>query len=272
MKQFVLSQDAAISHEQLRRITGRLSAFDPISLSEMDGVALLNRTDTKFLLTFDDLVAILPHLETTYRVLQIEQKRLSPYRNLYFDTATLSLYQQHHNGMAGRHKVRMREYVDSHLSFIEVKLKTNKKRTIKNRLQTEAVTTSIDGDESSFLSAHYPDDTDKLGPILWNNFTRITLVSRQAKERLTFDIDLTYSRNEQRINLAGLVIAEVKQEKASASSAFIQRTRALGIRPKKFSKYCVGVSLLFRNVKANKFKPTLLFANKLMQRNHHAFS
>lgn len=265
------------SHEQTHAITDAqkvkpvLPIFEPISLREMDGVALLNRTDTKFLLNFDDFITILPRLAASYRILQINQKRLSPYRNLYFDTRSLSLYRQHHNGMANRHKVRMREYVDSQLSFLEVKFKTNKKRTIKNRVQTQAVATTFSSDGEMFLDEHYPHDAQRLVPVLWNNFTRITLVSKQAKERLTFDIDLSYLRNGRQKSLKGLVIAEVKQERALSSSVFIQATRALGMRPSKFSKYCVGVSLLISKVKSNKFKSTLLFANKIMHRSRHAY-
>lgn len=272
MQQTTENRRSTYRHRNGVQLNQVLATFNPISLSEMDSVALLDRTDTKFLLSFSDFTTILPGMTANYRILEIAQKRQSAYRNLYFDTKSLSLYKQHHNGEANRHKVRMREYVDSHLSFLEVKCKTNKKRTIKNRMRTNAVTTKFEADGSLFLGDHYPHDVEKLVPVLWNNFTRITLVSKHAKERLTFDIGLTYRRNGRQETLDGLVIAEVKQTRASATSDFIQATRSLGIRPSKFSKYCIGVSLFFNRVKANQFKPTLLFANKLMHRSNHDYS
>ena len=249
-----------------QRVARILTAFDPISLSDMDGVALLNRVDTKFLFGIDDFYALLPRLAANYRVLEIKQRRLAPYRNLYFDTADLALYQQHHNGGLNRHKVRSREYVDSNLSFLEVKFKTNKKRTIKNRMRIEDEVTQFAGETEDFMQSFYPDSAETLIPTLWNNFTRITLVSKHAKERLTFDINLSYRRGNTQTNLDGIVIAEVKQERFLVSSDFIQEMRLRGIRKSKFSKYCIGVTMLFDDVKTNNFKSTLLFAKKIAQR------
>jgi hypothetical protein len=113
-----------------------MKPYEPISLSEMSGVALLNRTDTKFVLATGDLLAALEQLGDAYRVLDISGVRLHPYQTLYFDTADFALYNRHHAGAADRYKVRSRAYIESNLSFFEVKHKTNKKRTIKNRMQT----------------------------------------------------------------------------------------------------------------------------------------
>ncbi len=63
-------------------------------------------------------------------------KRLNHYRTLYFDTPDFELYLLHVNGRADRYKVRSREYTDTHLSYLEVKHRTPKDRTIKERLST----------------------------------------------------------------------------------------------------------------------------------------
>ena len=41
--------------------------------------------------------------------------------------------------------------------------------------------------------------------------------------------------------------------------------RAAGVFPTSVSKYCLGVSLLYEDVKHNSFKPTLLLIKKLMK-------
>src|SRR5262245_49920899 len=69
--------------------------FDGSSLEQLDRVALLNRTDTKFLLSDSDLLSLLPSLAREYRVLDISAIRRHPYRTVYFDTPEWDLYNQH---------------------------------------------------------------------------------------------------------------------------------------------------------------------------------
>ena len=116
---------------------GLLECFDPICLSQMKKFALLNRTDTKYVMSVGQLHNALANLSEHYRVLEINRLRMHHYRTLYFDTQDFALYQRHHSGGRNRYKVRSREYVDSGLSFLEIKLKTNKDRTIKSRLKTK---------------------------------------------------------------------------------------------------------------------------------------
>jgi len=100
-----------------------LQNFQPISLSEMDEVKLMNRTDTKFVLNRTLFNEVLPQLTSSYRVLEISDQRLSSYRTLYFDTSGFDLFLDHHNGKGNRFKVRIRKYVESNLFFLEIKNK-----------------------------------------------------------------------------------------------------------------------------------------------------
>ena len=52
----------------------------------------------------------------------------------------------------------------------------------------------------------------------WINFSRITFVHKEQKERLTVDINLTFKSKEKSGDLKQIVIAEVKQERMSRSS------------------------------------------------------
>ena len=248
-----------------------INRYAPISLSEMAGVALLNRTDTKFVLAADTLLAGLNHLHNHYRVLEIEGVRLHHYRTLYFDTADFALYHRHHAGASDRYKVRSRAYIESQLSFFEVKHKTNKKRTIKNRLQTPQFQTSVNRETARFLSHHYPYEAAELLPALWNSFVRVTLVSSHRPERLTLDFDLAFQSGSQQMGLPGIAIAEVKREGLAAYSDFVQQMRALGVRPTSFSKYCLGVSYLYPELKHNNFKPKHLLVQKLMRGDSHGY-
>ena len=104
-----------------------LNRFDGITLKEMDSVALLDRVDTKYLFKVDLLPDILKKIMTEYYVLDIKNVRMSNYETIYYDTEDLSFYNQHHNGKLNRYKIRERCYMDSNLSFFEIKYKNNKK-------------------------------------------------------------------------------------------------------------------------------------------------
>ena len=262
-----LSIQAAIP-PAVSRWQGLLDRLDAIDLAHMDEVALLNRTDTKYVLTTDQLYQALAALGSEYRVLDVDGIRLNHYRTLYFDTVDFGLYMRHHAGGRNRYKVRSREYVDTHLSFLEVKHKVDE-RTIKNRLQTPAFVTRFTPKTSNFVSAYTPLDPQSLEPKLINGFSRITLVSKYHRERLTLDLNLHFFNDTQNAVLPNIAIAEVKQDGINRHSDFVRYMRAMNIRPSGFSKYCVGVSMLYPHIKHNNFKPHLRLINKLMRGNNN---
>lgn len=243
-----------------------VSQFDSITLSEMNQVALLDRIDTKYVMGISQLYAALEQITDQYRVLCVDHTRLNHYQTLYFDTEDFVLYHQHHNGLRSRHKVRVREYTDSDLAFWEVKHKTNQNRTVKSRYQIFDPVIEMDDPVDEFIESHMPFDADQLEPKLWSKFQRITLVSKQHAERLTLDINLAFGWGDAYASLPGIAIAEVKQERFSQASDFIQQMRQLGVRPTRFSKYCAGVYMLYDNVKVNNFKPRIRLVNALMQK------
>ena len=115
-----------------------------------------------------------------------------------------------------------------------------------------------------FLHRHYPYQMEELEAKLFNAFQRITLVSTRSVERLTVDVGLQFSWNGVCVPLTGIAIAEVKQDGFSMDSEFIRQMRALGVRATSFSKYCIGVSLLYDQVKRNTFKPQWLYIDKII--------
>ena len=130
-----------------------LKRFEPISLQEMDNVRLMNRTDTKFMVSRTQLEDMLQHLGSNYRILEVGSIRVNRYQTLYFDTVDFRCYHQHHNGKRNRFKIRKREYVESQLSFLEYKEKTNKGRTIKSRIKLGSIAESMDEKDNAFIDA-----------------------------------------------------------------------------------------------------------------------
>lgn len=242
-----------------------LERFDPISLTEMDSVALLNRIDTKYVMTTGQLLNALTNLQPDYWVLEVNGLRLNHYQTLYFDTPRFDLYHAHVNDRPERYKVRSREYADSHLSFLEVKHRTRKDRTIKERIRTAHPVDTMTPALEHWLHGVYPLDGGVLEPKLWNTFTRMTLVSKRCCERVTLDINLAFSTDDKRVRLDGVAVAEVKMEMNHQASPFILQMRQQRVRRQGFSKYAFGTALLYDQVKKNMMKPKILWVEKMMK-------
>ena len=107
-----------------------------ITLDEMRDVKLMNRIDTKYVLTEGEVLTLLEHMaEYGYRVQIIDGIRACRYDTLYYDTAERDMYIAHHNRQLTRQKVRTRTYVETGLTFLEVKNKNNRGRTKKRRTE-----------------------------------------------------------------------------------------------------------------------------------------
>jgi hypothetical protein len=242
-----------------------LWGFLPISLQQMDGAALLNRVDTKFVVPVKNLIDTIPSLYPYYRILVVEGRRMSHYRTLYFDTSDFALYTMQVNGKNDRYKVRSREYIDSSEAFLEVKHKTPKDRTIKSRIPTSKPVIQMNPQAEHWLEKVYPYDSRDLEPKLWNMFTRITLVNRQYCERVTIDVDLSFYAPFNVVQLDGIAVAEVKMDGLHSKSPFLEMMRAQRMQPQGFSKYCIGTSLLYDQVKKNAMKPKILWLEKMIK-------
>lgn len=240
-------------------ISELLQKMEPISLNQMESVKLMNRIDSKYMFTINDLADILNGCLTDYKIVTIENKNYSTYTTQYYDTKNFDLYHQHHSGKLNRYKIRKRTYVESNLNYLEIKFKNNKGRTTKNRikLKTNSLTEAAEfiHNETSF---NYTD----LIPSVEIIYNRITLVNKVYPERITIDINLTLKKDTVTRTFPNLIIAEVKQDKL-ANSKFVELMKEKRIKEGAVSKYCLGVSNLINEVKKNNFKENIQRINKL---------
>jgi len=246
----------------MTNLTSTLSGFIPISLEEMDHVKLLNRIDTKFIIHEDRLTEYLSAISNQYSLLKIGGKSIHPYETLYFDTPDFHLYQMHHNGKRNRFKLRCRKYTNTGIAFFEVKSKTNQDRTVKNRIQVANIPEMLDEPLNQYISEHTPGELQSYIPALRVYFDRLTLVNRQANERLTFDMNLRYKCNGDEKEILNIVIVEVKQEKYTLSP--LRELMRVQRQPRNYmSKYCLGLTCLHKELKMNNFKHKINILNKL---------
>jgi hypothetical protein len=245
-------------------IISALDSFDTVPLYNMSKDSLMNRTDTKYLLSVKILAELLHSLAGSYKVMEIFQDKVFPYITTYYDTDDFLFYHQHMTGTLERHKIRYRKYESSGVSYLEIKKKTNKNRTEKIRIVNSLNPEGFDDRASCFIVANSPYIPGCLKPQLINTFTRTTLVNLETNERITFDFDLTFSDIKgKKVDLPFISVAELKREGLSNQSDFLGVVKEFRIRPTGFSKYCFGSHFVREMPRTNLLKPKLLLINKI---------
>lgn len=242
-----------------------ISNFEAIDLGKLDQVRLMERTDKKFVVSADRMPELLREIWKDYYILEINHERLLNYYTRYFDTPDDKLYTCHHNGKLNRYKVRKRTYLDIQTSFLEVKFKTNKGKTVKHRIQISNNEVDLKEEEKEYLRQFFPLDPNQLLPKSINQFRRITLVDKHFTERCTIDFDFLFTSGNKTVEQDDFVIIELKQDRDSKSSKLRQCLLEHRIKPTGFSKYCVGRAFLEENLKRNSFKPKMRQLQKIIQ-------
>lgn len=247
--------------EQINTLVGQL---EPITLEQMSAIRLMNRTDTKFVTSKEQLAHLLEKAQGKYFAQSVDGNRVANYKTTYWDTAEHVFYTEHHNKRAPRQKVRVRTYMDSGVTFLEVKTKNNHGRTKKKRIEVERHDLEMAGERETFVKGIVHRDLTTIHPTVRNRFHRITLVNYGKTERLTIDYDVNFLNYEtgKEAGVGPLVIIELKRD-GNVFSPVLDILRELRIKPSGFSKYCIGSAITNKNLKRNLFKNRLVKLGKL---------
>ena len=239
-----------------------LKNFTPISLADMEQVKLMDRFDSKYWLHARLLPSLLESMCRNYFILDVEGIREQRYKTIYFDTSANGFYLTHHNGKQNRIKIRKREYENSGLAFLEIKFKSNKGKTSKIRIPTDAFSPVLSEREKNFINCTCGYRIDALAVKSFTHFSRITLVSKQMNERCTIDTNLLFGNLQTCRTIKDLVIIELKQECVGKNTRLAKWLKASRVYPEGFSKYCIGRALSEPLLKRNNFKPKILSLEK----------
>ena len=240
----------------------------------MEDVKLMNRIDTKYAVPMSVLPAILEAAKKDYFAQEIDGKRITTYDTMYYDTETLDMYMRHHDRQLVRQKIRVRQYVESNLTFLEIKRKNNKGRTKKKRIAIPGF--DISGDTfgeskrerwnvEDFVAAKSRYVWSELTPHLSTKFHRITLVNKAKTERLTIDMDLVWQNvvTGESKTFPELVIIELKRD-GNMPSKMTRIMLEQRVKPLKISKYCIGTALTTPRLKKNRFKDKIRRIEKIL--------
>jgi len=247
-----------------RSIDAALGCLDrrrTVSLQELDRVRLLDRAETKVLLPLGDVTELLQRVADQYFTLEIDGGYVQRYRTEYFDSHDFSTYHDHHNRLGRRFKARYRTYVDSGMTFFELK-RNVRGRIIKERQRSSAPFGEIWDSDVAFARRHGI-DLSGFRPSVTVEYDRLLLARLDPQERVTIDVATSFRRGDRQVVAAGLAICEFKQPRVDRSSPAMSACRELGHRPRSMSKYCTGVATCHVDVKRNRFLPTFRHLIKL---------
>jgi len=245
-----------------------LQHLEPITLEQMSGIRLMNRTDTKFVTSKENLARLLELAQGKYYAQFHNGSKIANYMTTYWDTDEHFFYLQHHNGRAPRQKVRVRTYMDSDVTFLEIKTKNNHSRTKKKRVEVPCQEITGANGNQEFLQGLVHMGIEDIHPTVRNQFHRITLVNYGKTERLTIDFDVQFHNMETQSDATTgqLVIIELKRD-GNVYSPILDILRQLRIKPSGFSKYCIGSVMTNKGLKQNLFKRKLVKLSKLAGEN-----
>lgn len=222
-----------------------LNDMDEIDLLNITELALQNRIDFKYVMHEDMIENILDEVKNDYKIVTVNDLKLSPYCSEYFDYHNYKTFHDGRLKKPNRNKVRLRHYLNGGVSFIELKQKIKGRRTLKERKQINLE--QKDKEINEFLKLRNINST-LMAPTISISFNRLTLISKSYEERATIDFNLSFKDESNASDLNRLVIIEIKTPKYNHHSKLIKALQKYGIKQTSISKYCIGMALLKPNL------------------------
>ena len=232
-----------------------VNGLPAVSLEDLNSeAALQTRVDRKYVVDAETWAQVLEAHAPQLRVLEVSGSRGAHYRSVYYDTPGFDSYLAAARRRPHRYKVRVREYLDSGLSAVEVKLRSGRGETIKHR---HLVDGALRADDVVAFASTFPlvrPDAASLEATLETRYTRTTLLHPQG--RVTVDQHVTaIGRDGQRVDYGDLLIVETKSSRAAG--AMDRALWARGIRPERLSKYATSLAAIHPELPANRWHRSL---------------
>lgn len=240
-----------------------LGQYAAASLDEViTEAALLTRVDRKYLLPISAAQRVLDKGTRGARALEIRGRRSFAYDSVYFDTADHLSYRLTAQRRRRRFKIRTRSYVDTGSAFLEIKTKSGRGSTVKDRMgydpSDRAEITPEGQDFIATILAQHGHDAElvkDLRPSLISQYERVTLLMSD-RSRATIDLRLRWNdADDTTIALCDHVIIESKS--LGRPSLLDRALWRAGHRPSGISKFGTGTAALHPDFPRNKWARTL---------------
>jgi hypothetical protein len=244
-------------------VFGSLHLQRPVGLEELNtAAALQTRMDRKYVVGAGLAARVIEGFEAEVRVLEMLGRRSFTYDSVYFDTPDLDSYMLAAHGRRRRYKIRTRTYVDSGISFLEVKTEGARAATVKERIPynlSDSHRLTAEGlayINETLASSIGSMPSGVLKPVIETRYRRITLYLPESQSRATIDLGVAWRRPGGRPHeLDGAVIIETKS--GSAASALDRHLWSHGVRPSRISKFATGMAAVDPMLPANRWHRTI---------------
>lgn len=237
--------------------------FRPVSLDALNTKAeMLERLDQKYICPAPLLRPAFAAFCEHFDMLEIGGQRSFTYATRYFDSNDNRAYHDHHQGRRKRCKVRVRQYLEAGLTFLEVKLKDRRDVTVKRRLRLDHPVSDLDSRCMAFVEGEWTALYGTpfgltLTPVLSMTYRRMTLVAKLGGERMTVDTTLSFDAGGAKVEVPPeMFILETKSPNGRGHADAILRQHHLH-PTSRVSKYCVGMAATAQVSRANRFLPAM---------------
>ena len=240
------------------------SRFDTITLAEMNATArMMTRVDRKYLLSTAEATMLVDALPAGTRILTVNGQFWQHYRTSYLDSSRWGSYYTAAHKRRRRYKIRMRNYVDSGLAFLEVKTRGPRKTTVKNRMPIPVEAVGGEGVPPECVpwlagiadELHIAVDVEDLRPTLRTEYWRAT-VTLPGCGRVTLDTSLAW-RSSRGGELHGLDLVFVETKSGASPSVVDRQLWSYGHRPVRVSKFGTGLAVMHPELPSNKWRPAM---------------
>ena len=231
-----------------------VDALPSVSLDELnDRAELTTRRDRKYLVPVDRVADLVEQLRPHVRVLDIDGRRSFAYDTHYFDSPALASYLDTARRRPFRYKIRTRHYVDSDLQWFEVKQRSRRGITVKQRW-------AFDDGPHAFGARELAIVADTLGPDvavadldeqLVTRFARTTaLIDDEARMTIDLGVHFATPTADRSRSLRHAIVETKTTGRPCVADRLLWRMR---IRPAKVSKYGTGLASLRPDLPANRW-------------------
>lgn len=237
-----------------------LDRFDRVALEELVAEAsLLTRVDRKYVVPRESLATVLAALDPGTRVLEIDGARDFAYESVYFDTPDLLSFRMAAQPRRRRFKLRTRTYLDTAVSYLEIKTRGARGTTVKDRdeydLRSRDRLTAGAREDVAHAFAAIGIDARRAGELdatLKTRYRRATLLAPDGAARATVDTALEWIEPDGRgFSLPASAIVETKS--GSRPSDVDRALWRAGHRPATVSKYATGLAALRPGLPCNRW-------------------
>lgn len=211
--------------------------METITLEESKKIKLFKRFESKYIIQRNLVYNIFNYCEDNYLIIEDNNNFDFPYYSLYFDNDKLDMIKAHENNDLIRQKLRIREYYNGD-KYLEIKEK-NKHQT--NKIRIPVISYEINN-EKNWITSNLIYNAKNLSKTLEVKYNRITLLSKDKSNRITFDFDIKFKnyKNNKEYKIDNNIIIEIK--KNSENNIDIEDyLNNLKIVKQNFSKYYYGM-------------------------------